>query len=359
MQERRATIRTPHVCRAQYCPADDLLPRDGRITNLSEQGVGLLVREAYRSGEQVTVGFSLPGEREVLTATGVVRWSASEPLKGRWYPLGLEWLSLEEATRHRLHEFLAHRIQRTPAPSAAFQSATVGVWNVGPSAWRSAGLAGLLLILAWGVWIDSAHRRQRQLEIMLEQRNTLILRLKQREAQAARELMASRTYVSATSGEVARLSQEAALFQAETERLDREIERFQQSYERVHGEREELMQRLLDVKQERALLARSSISLPELHQAIREAVEVREGALRDALAQTSSNPLIAGFLSVPSPGSNPAHQQERERVSAEPDRPPSNDRNPSGQGNGGYVIRDGQPTPKSSTVWVRVHDLER
>ncbi len=102
MQERRTTIRIGQQCRTQYCSSEDLLPRDGRITDLSERGVGLLVREAHRIGEVLTVGFSLPGDRTTLTATGVVRWS-NPPQKGRWYPVGLDWirrhvLGLEVAT---------------------------------------------------------------------------------------------------------------------------------------------------------------------------------------------------------------------------------------------------------------------
>src|SRR3989338_4157497 len=96
MHERRATIRLSSHRRAQYCPADHLLPQEGRMANLSADGIGLFVREPLPQGQQVTVQFPLPGVKnaERITATGVVRWSHASA--GRWHPAGLAWLPLED-----------------------------------------------------------------------------------------------------------------------------------------------------------------------------------------------------------------------------------------------------------------------
>lgn len=56
------------------------------MTNLSADGVGLCVREAFPQGRQVTVQFPLPelGGTKRLTATGIVRWSHASSA-GRWH----------------------------------------------------------------------------------------------------------------------------------------------------------------------------------------------------------------------------------------------------------------------------------
>ena len=102
MQERRSTIRIEYPARAQYCPSEDLIPRDGRMTNLSERGANLLARETHRLGERITVSFPLPEEEEPLTVTGVVRWSDPTAQRGRWHATGIEWLPLGETASHRL-----------------------------------------------------------------------------------------------------------------------------------------------------------------------------------------------------------------------------------------------------------------
>src|SRR3989338_9581565 len=109
MEERRSTVRVGHSCRAQCCPADDLLPQEGRVLNLSERGVGLLTREPRRVGERMAVNIPLPGEEGLVTASGIVQWSGSPIQRGRWHPTGLEWLPLEETAFHRLESFLRPR----------------------------------------------------------------------------------------------------------------------------------------------------------------------------------------------------------------------------------------------------------
>ena len=74
MQERRTSIRMAHAVAAQYCPSDDLLPRDGKLLDVSERGSRLKAREPRQVGDRITVTFPLEQEQEPLTVTGEVRW---------------------------------------------------------------------------------------------------------------------------------------------------------------------------------------------------------------------------------------------------------------------------------------------
>src|SRR3989338_4726715 len=149
MQERRTTIRVDRLCRAQYCPADDLIPRDGRLTNLSERGAGLLAHETHRLGARLTVSFSLPEEEEPLTATGVVHWSDARARHGQWYPLGLEWLPMEETARHRLYTFLSRRTQDRPLHVSGEQILSL---DFHPVLRRIALFLSALLLAGFALW---------------------------------------------------------------------------------------------------------------------------------------------------------------------------------------------------------------
>ncbi len=335
MQERRTTIRINRTCRAQYCAAEDLLPRDGRLANVSERGANVWVRERHKEGEQVTVSFSLPGAGDSVTATGSVRWSASSR-EGRWYPLGLEWLPLEETTRDRLQAFL-----RTP-PQAAPARVAVGTRAIprerSPYRW--------IVLVAWlaliGVasavvysWVTRLQEEARQLEAEVAQRNLLIAELTEREQRLAkreeslqRELSTTKTYLATASEEVARLDDQAQELTGEAQRLSREVELFQQSYAQVQEERSRLIQEVIRLEQEKLQLSRRLSSLPELQLAIRETMESRTKARADA-----KQVRIQRLRSV-------------DTAIREGD-------------NQGYLIRDGRPTAvRGSTLSIRVHDPE-
>jgi len=324
MQERRTTIRSPHRCRAQYCSSEDLLPRDGQITNLSERGAGLLVREAHRNGELLSVGFSLPGAREPLTATGVVRW-ADAPRKGRWYPVGVDWLQLEEAARTRLQEFLTGSTPRPPPHQTFWWGGPRG--PAAPMGRRRtlvmAGVSAGLVALGW-MWL--LFTENRRLQATAEQRERVIGQLEEEGTRLALELGAANTQLAETSSEVARLDQETQGLGEQIGRLTTEIDQVKTSYLQVREEREQLMQRVLDIEQERASLASRLSSIPELRRAIEEAIEARK------------------------------HARQAERLTRLEGRR-SADRDLT-QGNRGYLIREGRPTIGLATVWVRVHEPE-
>ena len=311
MQERRTTIRIPHDCGVQYCSSDELLPRDGRLLNLSENGVGLLAQEAHQDGEQLTVGVSFPGGADRWTATGIVRWSSASSLDGRWHPVGLTWLPLEEAARERLHQFL----RQAPAPPSRSAHREVRLWS-----------AVMILLVGGlcGAWVFSLQRENRQLQTVLAQRNSAVQQLEAKGASTHRALEAAKAELTSTTQEVARLDQQAKYLEGETLRLNQDVERFQQSYTQAREERETLMQRVLDLQQERLVQVRNAVPIHELTLAIREAIEAR--------ARTT-------------PRSSTADRRVMRLQRSQ-------------GGNQGYIIHQGKPTISRSTMWVRVHEPE-
>ena len=321
MQERRSTIRVNHQCRTQYCSSEDLIPCDGRITDVSERGAGLLVREPHRNGEMVTVGFSLPGERSALTATGVVRWSDMLQ-KGGWHPIGVDWLQVEEATKNRLQRFIASATP--PKPHATVPK----VGRNTQTALRTIGITLLVLLVAViSLWVRSLQWENRQLQAIVEQRNRVINQLGHEEMQLKLTLATAQQHLLETASEVARLDQVAQGFGRQVEQLTGEVGRVQKSYEQIREEREELMQRVLDLETERMLLMWRLSSIDELRLAIREAIDTR---------RSERQAHWLAFL-------------QTQRVADEQEL---------AKGNQGYLIRNGRPTIGNSTVFIRVHDPE-
>ncbi|MBI2104848.1 MAG: PilZ domain-containing protein [Candidatus Omnitrophica bacterium] len=320
MQERRAAIRISRRCRTQYCSSEDLVPRDGKMTSLSEQGIGLLVQEAHRAGELLSVGFSLPGEREALTATGVVRWSGP-PRDGRWHPVGLNWLQLEESVRNRLQQFLDGAAAETaPPPAAAKRRRSLAV----PAAAALLALGAVLI----GWWTLSVRRENRQLQGAVELRDQVIDELGTQGTQLVAELGEARAHLMETAAEVARLDQQAQAFGTAMERMDGELAAFQASYAAVREERDALIKQVLDLEQARTSMLKRFSSVDELRLAIREAIDARKQARqavwfsRLAARRTAFDQQLA-------------------------------------DGNRGYLIRDGQPTlGAGGAMSIRVHEPE-
>ena len=321
MEERRNTIRLSHHGRTQYCSSEDLIPRDGRLVNVSERGAGLLVHEPHRNGEMVTIGFSLPGERAALTATGVVRWS-HEPEKGGWHPIGVDWLQLEDTTKNRLQRLIAG----APRPKPKGEAQRLG--RNTRAVLLTVGAVFLLFLTAAAVfWVRSLQWENRQLQAIVEQRNMVINQLAQEETQLKLELATAQQHLMDTANEVARLDQVAQGFGQQVAQLSGEVGRVQASYDQVRQEREELLQRVMDLETERMLLMRRLSSIDDLRLAIREAIETRKSERQ------------AHWLSL----------IRAQRIA---------DAQELANGNQGYMVRDGRPTLSNTTVFIRVHDPE-
>jgi len=333
MQERRTTVRVGYQARAQYCAAEDLLPRDGRLVNLSERGAGMLVREARKLGEQVTISFSLPQSADALTATGLVRWAAASG-KGKWHAAGLEWLPLEEASRNRLHAFLYAQPASVTTPTPPTPGSSGKKINF---SWLPWAAAIILLAAVMFAWVQFSERRAAKLEMGLAQRNTVInvlkdreQRLAQRESWLRQELVTAKTHLATASGEIARLDEQANTLGADAQRLRQEVDLFQQSYDTAQKEHADLIQQVLNLEQERLRLVGKLSSLPELQIAIRESIEARR------------------------------QEQRAEWVSHFRFSAPSNrDTQIRPEDNQGFIVRNGQPTQRrGSSMSIRVLEPE-
>ncbi|MBI3997231.1 MAG: PilZ domain-containing protein [Candidatus Omnitrophica bacterium] len=323
MQERRTTIRVPHQSHIQYCPSEDLLPRDGGLIDLSERGVGLLTSESHPTGEAITITLSLPGAEDSVTATGVVRWSAAPA--GPWtrHRVGLEWTPLAHTTQQRLHAFLS---TATRATTQSF-----GLWQVIRQEWARHRLGlivgivgGAVFLIAGGWWMYGLREENRQLQMAIRQRSETIHQLAQRDAVLQQELRLAKTRLASTSEEVARLDYEAQQMERGMQQLTHDVARFQQSYGPIKEERHRLAQQVLSLEQQRANSPSLFVSSHELRRVVRETLVAHRQARRQLR--------LKEFRAI-----------EPQRASAR---------------NGGYVVRDGQPTTNTSTMWIRVHDPE-
>lgn len=341
MQERRRTIRIAHRGRVQYCPSQDLLPRDGQMADVSEQGAGLRLREPHQPGEQITVTMPIPGQNELLTVTGNVRWSQPDPATGRGHRLGLEWLPVEEPTRNRLQGILR------PAGGAA---AAPKLRRAGAPPWGGvalvAGFASALLGIAW-LWIWPLQRENKRLHTSVQIRDSVIQHLERQEASLQEELGRTQSHLAQAVGEVGRLHEETSVLESQIARLQQNVERFQQSYvaaqaqfqdsylsyAAIRQERELLAQHVQDLQQERATLASHRPSIPELRAALREALQARREI------QEAQRRLLV--------------QAQRELDAKE-----------LAEGNRGYIVGwaapgpDASPKPGGSTLSIRVLEPE-
>ena len=331
MQERRTTIRVPAQGRVQCCQAEDFLPRDGKLSNLSERGAGVQMRSVPNPGERLTLSVPLPGDSDPLIATGLVRWTS--PDSSKWQSVGVEWLPLEEATRHRLHRFLYSATQQPPArvrppawPIRIWQSRSQAVryliFGVGLFA---AAVAGGFLYL----WILSLRGENRLLTAEITHRDAVIGTLQQRNTQLGTELGAAQTSLATTTAEVERLDQQAQHLGSEVGRLTIGVNEMQRAYGQVKEERDQLMQQVLGLEQERSSMQHRLSSVDALKTAIKEAIESRHQS-EEAQRQMAA--------------------QERREA----------DQQWLADGNQGYLVRDGQPvgTPRGNGGGVVIRVLD-
>ncbi len=323
MQERRTTIRVPHRSRIQYCPSEDLLPRDGELSDLSERGVGLLTSESHPAGESITITLSLPAAEDSMTATGVVRGSAAPTGPWQRHRVGLEWTPLAHTTHQRLHAFLSTATRAT-APS-------FGPWQVIRQGWarHQLGLVigmmgGVAFLVAGSWWMYVLRQENQQLQMAIHQRNETMHQLAQRDAVLQQELRLAKTHLASTSEEVARLDYEAQQMERGMQQLTHDVAQFQQSYGQIKEERNRLAQQVLSLEQQRASSPSLFVSSRELRRVVRETLAAHRKAKRQLR--------LKGFRAI-----------EPQRSSAD---------------NGGYVVWDGRPTTNTSTMWIRVHDPE-
>ena len=323
MQERRTTVRVDHTCHTQYCAADDPLPKDGSLTNVSERGARALLREHRKVGDRVTVNFPLSAPHQSVTATGIVRWNV-DAQAARWYPVGLEWLPFEEATAHLLHRFLlgASRIGGAKSPEHSGMAE-----EDAPQARRVAitwgSLSAFVTAVLCGIILATFHDRNQRLNRVLQTRDSTVEQLQTHRQQLLSQLEASTAHLNETTDQIVRLQTQAEALDGSAQQLRQEVVHAQEAYLELQHQRSGLIDRVVELEQERGMLLQGSISLDELQRAIRETVARRQAS--------------QAFFS-------------QAMAEVEEDRGPL-------AGNHGYLVQDGLNTfPARPTLEVRVYE---
>jgi c-di-GMP-binding flagellar brake protein YcgR len=105
----RATVRKVVSLKARVLLANGTMI-EGRTHDLSEGGVGLLLRQPLAPQSMVQVAVQLPqpktpGQYDVITGSGKVVFQV---LKGDDYQIGVQWLSLDSKVLILLQDFTEH-----------------------------------------------------------------------------------------------------------------------------------------------------------------------------------------------------------------------------------------------------------
>jgi len=228
MQERRTTVRCPCPGTAQYCAEDDASPRDGRIVDVSERGLGVLLREAHNIGERLTVSFTLPGEDQSITTTGTVRWRREAHNRRRWHAVGLEWFPLQQTDRFRVDTYLR---ERAPASnSAGGRSLSLSRKKALSIPWEAVGILSLISACVLLLLSVILQQENSQLGDMVHRRNALITRMEQDSSRIGQALLRTRGELNGTLGTVSILEDQSDRLEGRIHVLSEELERYQSAY---------------------------------------------------------------------------------------------------------------------------------
>ena len=260
MQERRATIRLIHGGFIHYAFPGPSDPRDGRLENISERGAGLLLQETPPSGEPLVVTFSLPGSRDWLTATGVVRWSGRVP-KRRWCQAGLSWMPMEDEARLSLSRFLSHR-----AAADGNTASPLHIGSMAPAQRAAAQPSRILTAISVGlVWLLASGLAWTLIQLSV---------LAQRRVSLQEDLGLAQAHVASTMEEIARLDQQAEQLERQTRQFNMDVQQFQVSHLALEVERDQLKQRVLQLEASSQPSLRM-VSQEALDRAVRETIAMR------------------------------------------------------------------------------------
>ncbi|HEX9781078.1 MAG TPA: PilZ domain-containing protein [bacterium] len=296
MQERRSTVRLSREGRAHYCPSDDLLPRDGRLSDVSEHGVRLRTREAHEPGQRITVSLALPDDPEPFTATGTIRWSQTASGRRGWYDVGAEWLPLDAPVAGRLRAYAGRADGPDPQPGAPRAPA----WVAGSALRRWAAAGALLALAAAAVWLMRVGQENRELARAISQRDQVIGQLEQQSGALHHQLAQARDTLTITAQVVERLEVQGERLQTQLGELSAGLDQVQDRYAGMLAARESLLQEVTAIEeqrnevvtvlnQEREDTARRMSSVPELRRAIREAITARRAASARARREAAAS----------------------------------------------------------------------
>lgn len=315
MRERRATVRVSCFLPAEYRLSDGTVTSSGQITNLSVQGLGLLTSQPLHPGHRLAARLALPNDGESLELAGLVRWSVDSPGRDGSSLAGVEFERLDETTRFCLQAFVTDQTHQGGRFRGRVSRTLAWVQRTIPlRALRLSGLLlGVLVMAALALWVLMLQRKNEQLVQALAERTLVVTQLEARQQQLQERLTQTGLQALDSASEVERLQRQTAHLEAQVGWLSQNLRDLKGAYERVRIERTQLADEVGHLERQQAELSHRLASVPDLQQAMREAVRVRRRDRRQAwLAQI-------------------AQQREQDRTAAQ-------------QGNRGYVVYEGTPT---------------
>jgi len=107
---KRKGLRVP-VSVAARCQVGGKAPFQGRIVNLSTEGIFLKTAEPFEASARLTVEFLLPGTMSSMTVAGEVVWQRSyEEQAERFHVTGVKFLTLKEPYAGLIREYTLTRL---------------------------------------------------------------------------------------------------------------------------------------------------------------------------------------------------------------------------------------------------------
>lgn len=325
MEERRGKVRLSCLLRARYSPAGSQPFHEARVTDLSERGAGLLVRQSLRPGDHLQLDLELPSEETPLGMTGLVRWIQGDSSEVRWTSAGVEFINLDETQRYRLGTFLSEQLQKTLTRARLGHPVALATSPTTTAPWRRAATwLGALAILTAIVWMVVLQQENVRLGSVLKERNVMIAQLESHQYELTQALQETNTELTQTTAEVESLRQQTEMLESGLQQLGRDFETLQESYQRLSWERTQLLAQVEGLEQQRADVQRMLSNIPSLRK-----------ALHDAFRRRRDEQLAQRRLTIQA-----LYNADYESLK---------------RGNRGYLVRDGQPTT-GSTLRIRVHD---
>lgn len=276
MRERRASVRVSCFLPAEYRLSDGTVTSSGQITNLSVQGLGLLTPQPLQPGNRLAAYVALPNDEQSLEIDGLVRWSVDSPERDGRYLAGVEFERLDDTTRFCLQAFVTDqtrqggrfrgRVGRSIAwLRRTIPSRVIRVFGV---------LLGALLIAGFSLSVLMLQRKNEQLVQALAERAMVIAQMEARQQQLQERLKQTGLQALDSASEVERLQRQTARLETQVGWLSQNLHDLKGAYERVRIERTQLAEEVGHLEEQQAELTRRLTSVPDLRQAMHEAVHV-------------------------------------------------------------------------------------
>ena len=277
MQERRRTIRVPCRIDAACHRVEETPPASARLTNLSLRGAALVSSQGLDADAQVTLRFSLPHDDTPLSIGGRIRWTDGASGFPPRYAAGVEFGALDETTRFCLNAFLeeqAHHLKSVAPPSSPWREPLQRIASL-PLAKHVRGLVMALVIAGLSLAILGLQRYNRRLRQTLEDHARVIQQLETHHELLVTELHTTQQQTALLGQQLNDLQLYTSQLESHADALADQLAQTRQEYVRLLDDRETLRQQFTQLEQQQQTLEARFHSLPDLRQAMAEAIALQ------------------------------------------------------------------------------------